>query len=488
MNDDRHEPAAAVRGMRDASLGRAGQQALQFAFTIALVRLLEPGDFGVVALCSVVTGFITLLGDLGTSTAVVQRRELNQGLLSSVWFLNVGVGVAAAVLLIVGSAPLAEALGNPGAAPVIRGLALVFPIRSLTLVHGALLQRNLRFDTVARSEVYGTLAGGVAAVAAALVGWGPWSLVVQQAVATTASGGVMALGTRWVPRARPSGTELRGIASFTANLSAYNTVYYAARNADNLLIGRFLGTGPLGVYDIGYRTILYPLRNVTNVVSTVAFPVLSRRQDDDRALLGGYLRIVRSICLVTFPMLAILAFLSPEFVGVVYGAKWADLVPVLSVLAPVGALQSVSSTVIILYQCKARTDLLLKVGVAESAVIVAGFVAGLRWGVLGVAISYLVTNLLLLYPVIHIAMGLVHARASDFFAVTWRPAVLAAVAGGCAYALGRLPLLIPAPPVVRLVVLSAAGAAVYVALGLMVVRDDVSWLVQRLREALGRPA
>lgn len=472
--------------MRDASLGRAGQQVLQFAFTIALVRLLDPGDFGVVALCSVITGFITLLGDLGTSAAVIQRRELNPRLLSSVWFLNVGVGVGAAILLILGSGPLAAALGNPHAAPVIRGLALVFPIRSLTLVHGALLQRDLRFNTVARSEVYGTLAGGLSAVGAALLGWGPWSLVVQQAVATTASGAVMALGARWLPRARPSRTELRGIASFTANLSAYNTVYYVARNADNLLIGRFLGTGALGVYDIGYRTILYPLRNVSNVVSTVAYPVLSRRQDDDPALLRGYLRIVRSICLLTFPMLTILAFLSPEFVGVVYGAKWAALVPVLAVLAPVGALQSVSATVIILYQCKARTDLLLRVGIIESAVIVGGFVVGLRWGVLGVAVSYLVSNLLLLYPVIRIPMALVHARASDFFAVTWKPAVLAVVAGGFAYAVGLLPGMDSAAILVRLVVLSAVGAAVYVGLSLVWVRDDVSWLATRLREALGR--
>ncbi|MDO8847176.1 MAG: lipopolysaccharide biosynthesis protein [Coriobacteriia bacterium] len=486
MTQDQHSPVAAVRGMRDASLGRAGQQVLQFAFTIALVRLLDPGDFGIVALCSVITGFITLLGDLGTSAAIVQRKELNPRLLSSVWVLNVGVGVGAAALLIVGSGPLAAALGNPHAAPVIRGLALVFPIRSLALVHGALLQRDLRFNTVARSEVYGTLAGGLSAVGVALLGWGPWSLVVQQMVATTVSGAVMAVGARWLPRARPSRAELRGIASFTANLSAYNTVYYAARNADNLLIGRFLGTGALGVYDIGYRTILYPLRNVTNVVSTVAYPVLSRRQDDDPGLLRGYLRIVRSIALVTFPMLAIMAFLSPEFVGVVYGPKWADLVPVLAVLAPVGALQSVTSTVIILYQSKARTDLLLRVGLVESAVIVGGFVVGLRWGVLGVAVSYLVTNLLLLYPVVRIPMGLVHARASDFFAATWKPAVLAAIAGVCAYAAGLWPPLHSASLVVQLIVLSAVGAGVYAALGLAFLRDDVDWLAARIREALGR--
>lgn len=486
MTEERHNQAAAVRGMRDASIGRAGQQVLQFAFTIALVRLLSPADFGVVALCSVITGFITLLGDLGTSAAIVQRRELNERLLSSVWLLNVGVGVGAAALLALGSGPLARALGNADAAGVIRGLALVFPVRSLALVHGALLQRDLRFGTVARSEVYGTLAGGLAAVGAALLSWGPWALVTQQMVATTVSGVVMALGAAWVPRARPSRAELRGIASFTANLSAYNTVYYVARNADNLLIGRFLGAAPLGVYDIGYRTVLYPLRNVSNVVSTVAYPVLSRRQDDDAGLLRGYLRIVRSICLVTFPMLAILAFLSPEFVGVVYGAKWTELVPVLAVLAPVGALQSVSATVIILYQSKARTDLLLRVGLIESAVIVGGFVVGLRWGVLGVAVSYLITNLLLLYPIILVPMRLVNARARDFFGAIWRPAALAAVAGVCAYAAGLWQPLHGASLVVQLVVLSIVGATVYLVLGLAFLRDDIDWLARRLREALGR--
>jgi PST family polysaccharide transporter len=472
--------------MRDAALGRVGQQVLQFAFTVALVRLLSPADFGVVALCAVVTGFITLLGDLGTSAAIVQRQELEPRLLSSVWVLNVGVGLGAAALFMLISTPLAAALGNPQAAPVFRGLALVFPIRSLALVHGALLQRELKFATIARSEVYGTLTGGLAAVAGALLGWGPWALVTQQMVATTVSGAVVALGAHWMPRARPSRAELKGIASFTANLSAYNTVYYVSRNADNLLIGRFLGTGPLGVYDIGYRTILYPLRNVTNVVSTVAYPVLSRRQDDDASLLRGYLRIVRSICLVTFPMLALLAFLSPEFVGVVYGSKWADLVPVLAVLAPVGALQSVTSTVIIVYWSKARTDLLLRIGIVESAVIVGGFIIGLRWGVLGVAVSYLVTNLLLLYPVVRIPMGLVQARAGDFFGAVWKPALLAAFAGGCAYAAGLWAPLHAAALVVQLVVLVALGGGVYLASSLVFLRDDVHWLLARLREALGR--
>jgi PST family polysaccharide transporter len=209
----------------------------------------------------------------------------------------------------------------------------------------------------------------------------------------------------------------KSISSYSLNLVAFNIINYFSRNADYFLIGKFLGDQPLGHYYLAYRIVLFPLQNITLVIARVIFPTLSKIQDNNSEVRRFYLKITNTIAFVTFPLIGIIAFASKYFVPLVFGSEWRlDLITTLIlILAPVGLIQSIASTVGSLYQIKAKTDWMFRWGLVYSSITILGFFIGLRWGVVGVAASYLVSNLLLVYPLFLFPLKLIQMNISKFF-------------------------------------------------------------------------
>jgi len=162
---------------------------------------------------------------------------------------------------------------------------------------------------------------------------------------------------------------------------------------------------------------LFPLQNITLVISRVIFPTLSKIQDDNNEIRRSYLKITNTIAFITFPLIGILAFTSTDFVQIIFGTEWnIDLITILIIiLAPVGLIQSISSTTGSLYQIKAKTDWMFRWGLFYSSITILGFLIGLRWGVIGVAASYLISNLLLVYPVFLFPFKLIDMNIGKFF-------------------------------------------------------------------------
>jgi PST family polysaccharide transporter len=302
----------------------------------------------------------------------------------------------------------------------------------------------------------------------ALLGKGVWALVFQSlANAVTAT---MALWwvSRWRPSFRLNFSEVRRISGYSANLTGFNLFNYFARNADYLLIGRFLGPFALGLYTLAYKLMLYPLQSITNVISRVVFPAFSEAQDDNARLRRGYLRTVSIIGMATFPMMVGLWVVASPFVTSLFGSKWQPVVPLIRIFAPLGMFQSVIATVGAIYQAKGRTDLLFRWGVASGIIYVAGFAFGLRWGIIGVAFTYMVLNLSLVIPSLLIPFALIDLRLKEVCRALRGPLVGSIFMG--LTVLGIHNVLPPMSPIVTLQLLVVLGVAAY---GL------ASWTVNR---------
>jgi O-antigen/teichoic acid export membrane protein len=175
-------------------------------------------------------------------------------------------------------------------------------------------------------------------------------------------------------------------------------VNYWARTLDQLLIGRFVGPAALGIYSRAYSLMLMPLSQVSRVVGRVMFPALSAIQDDKPRVKRVYLKSISVIGLITFPMMIGAFATSDHFILALLGNKWAGVIPVFKIFCLVGLLQSIWTTVGWIYQSQGRTGLYFAMGLIASAVFVLAFVIGIRWGIMGVAWSYAIGNLVLWYP------------------------------------------------------------------------------------------
>lgn len=429
-------PASAVaHGTKSLALAQVFNQVTRLVTNIVLARLLVPASFGLVAVAAVVISFLDQLKDGGTGSAIIQRKEVPKVLLNTVFALNVALGVLMAILLAISASPLANLLADQDATPVLRVFAAITFITSLGQVHHAMLRRDLRFKTIAVVSAIGTVAMGVSSITGASLGMGVWALVLGSLVGACVDTSLVWVTDRWRPGLEVSWSSLQSIWSYSANLFAGNVLTFFFSQSDKLLVSRYLGPAPLGIYSMAQRILSYPLTSIANVVNEVLFPALAQRQDNIAAMRSGYVRATQVVALVTFPLMGLATALSPWVVSFVLGPNWAELTPLIWVLAPVGALQSVTASAGGILMAKGRTDSLLKVTTITSVIVVLAYILGLRWGLLGMCVTYAIAVLITTPLQLLVSFREVELRVVSYLRGITPLAAYACVAGGATWAL-----------------------------------------------------
>jgi polysaccharide transporter, PST family len=371
------------------SLGsQTGKLGIQLAYQVLLARLLSPAAFGLVAMAAPILAFIRMFADLGLSQATIQRTEITQGELSLLFLMNVGASVLLGTLTIV-LAPLAGAFyGEPRVVGVTAAFGVLFLLEGFSTQHLAVLNRNLAFARLASTELFAVIAAAAAGLTAATRGFGYWSIVVGQAAQTITTLALAWILSGWRPGAPRGGRDWRNLIGFGGNIAGFNIVNYLARNLDNVLIGKFIGRDALGLYDRAYKLMLLPLTQFSQPLGRVALPLLARTRGDPDAYRAGFLRILEFVVVLTYPFILFAIVARQPLIAVVLGPKWAGVGPIFALLG-VGALYApVSNGVGWLFISQERTRELRNWGAVSSALFVASFVAGLRWGPVGVAASF----------------------------------------------------------------------------------------------------
>ena len=404
MSEFRHKT---INGIAWSVISQIGRLALTFVIGIILARLLSPREFGLIAMVTVITSFASIFAELGFSAALVQKQDVTQVHLSSVFWLNLGAGLTLTLIFMAGAPLVAFFYKEPMLTPLTMLISTNFFISSLNIVQNTLLSKALNFRTLSIVEITALLISGTVAIAMAATGYGVWSLAVQSVVLAAVTAILLWMQGNWRPSFIFRWTAVRDLLGFSLSLFGTKVLNYWVRNIDYLLIGRFLGTSPLGIYNKAYEVMLFPLTSVSRVLSRVMFPSFSIIQENKSRVASLYLQMTRTIALVTFPMMMGLFVTVESFVLVIFGPQWAGMIPVLRVLSLVGMTQSIGTLNGNLYLSQGRADLQLKVGLVLKTNAILGIVIGLQWGILGVAIGYAIASLINSYPSFYFAGRLV---------------------------------------------------------------------------------
>ncbi|MCH9739332.1 MAG: MOP flippase family protein [Epsilonproteobacteria bacterium] len=386
-----------------ATLGNIFRQIMQVVSIVILARILTPDDYGVYAILMIFIGFLNMFVGMGTSAAIIHIDKPSENLLSTIFFFNIGTSILFYFILFILAPYISIFFENPEIETMLRFAALTFIIASLSSVHATLFSKSLNFKTTTIIGNISILGSFIIGVAFAMKGYGVYSLVIR-ALADGLIGMILTwFFSNWKPKLFFSFQELKKIFHFTSNLTGFTLINYFARNADNFLIGKFLGSTSLGIYNIAYTIMLYPLQNISHTIIRVLFPALSEIKHDNQRVKNVYLKVIFFIALITFPLMSGLMATSDLLVAVIFGDKWQNLGSLLLILAPIGMMQSIVTTVGSLFMTKGNVNSMFKIGTINAIVTVASFIIGIQFGVEGVAISYLGANLLMLYPNLLIA-------------------------------------------------------------------------------------
>jgi PST family polysaccharide transporter len=269
--------------------------------------------------------------------------------------------------------------------------------------------------------------------------------------------------SKWRPQLSCKFSELRSIWKYSSNLVVFNFINYFSRNTDSILIGRFLGIESLGLYNVAYRILIFPLQNLTFVVTRALLPVLARKQDDLKEVGRFYLRTLAIISALSAPMMFGLWALRAPIIEVLMGPKWEGVIPILAWFAPLGFFQSLLSTTGTALAAIGRTDQLRTQGIVNTALILAAFWVGLQFGLMGLVIAYSVVTMVISLGTLHYTLRAVHSNLAGLMRVLLAPTLCAALMAAmivlCENFFAKHTI-----PIVRLVVLVPLGALLYAGL------------------------
>jgi O-antigen/teichoic acid export membrane protein len=326
--------------------------------------------------------------DLSLGVGLVQRPQISEEDRSTVFWTSAGVGLVLTAAGIGLSWPIASFFGEPQVQPLFAVLSLSFVVGSLGATHAALLHRAMDFRSISVRVTASTIAGGIVGVTLAILGFGAWSLIAQALVVALVSTTLLWISLPWRPRFMYSRRSLVDLGSFGARIFGVRILDYVRLNGDKILVGRVLGSAPLGAYTVAFNIVLMPLSRLFIAVADPMLPALSRLQDDRERVAAAWLRVNRVVAGIFAPALLGLVVVAPDFVTVLLGERWAQVGPLLQILS-IGVLaMGVSALGTQVLTALDRAGTLLRFSIAETALLVVAVVVGLRWGIVGVAVAY----------------------------------------------------------------------------------------------------
>ncbi len=334
--DIRPAPAADERASRDRAvvraiawtgLGRYLGQAVRWSMTLLVARILSPDDYGLVGMTALFAGLMALISEFGIGTAVLRMRNLSTDQLRQLHGLSLVLGILTCLVAWAAAIPLAAFFKRPEVAGVVMVSALGFVSSSLHTIPSAILQRELRFKTLAGVESVGAVLIALLTVGLAAGGAGYWSLVVPAVVVSVVNAVRFGFLTRVLPQ-RPSWSQVREAYSFSAWVFGGRVAGYIYASADFLVVGKVLGGAALGTYTFAWDLAQAPNDQINGLVSRVSTGFYSALQGDREGTIRLFSAFLEAVACISVPLIIGLACVAPEFVQVVLGPKWmASIVP-----------------------------------------------------------------------------------------------------------------------------------------------------------------
>lgn len=314
-----------------------GKQGLTVVIFAILAFLLNPIDFGILGMAMAWIAFIQVFSELGFGAALVQRHEINLNYFSTIFFINVALGISLTFIGILLSWPCALFFKTQEVQPIMAVLSLGFVINSFSLTYIAIAQRELRFRDLAIRDISASLIGGIAGIIFAFLKFGVWSLVVQSLINYAVGTILLWNMSKWKPQLKEfSFQNVKDLWDYSSKIFGFQIFKYFAQNNDKLIIGYLLGPIALGLYTFAYKLTVFPVITIVGSIGNYLFPKFSKIQEDLETIKSSYLFINKVINCIVAPCMVIIALLSPSLVPPIFGQKWVSTIPLIQILAILG--------------------------------------------------------------------------------------------------------------------------------------------------------
>jgi len=410
-----------LNNVRWVSISQCVKIICQLLGLVVFARYLTPHEIGLMSLTLVVVNFVNILRDMGSSAAIIQKDEIDETFKSSVFIMNVVVGFTLAFLFYASAHFISTFFEQKKLEYTIKLITLSFIFNGITSVHLALLERGSMFKKIAFVESLSSISSLIIGICFAINSYGVYSLVSQTLSFSIFTSISFYILSGWKPSFSFNINNIRSIFKFSSNLVFFNFINYFSRNSDQLIIGKFFSSSILGEYSLAYRVMLFPVQNITSVLTRSLYPILSRLQSSPSDSFRIYLKTIKAISLIVPAMMLGLSAVSNEFVILFFGNQWNTLPKLLTWLSIVGVLQAMVSTTGSVFMSRGRTDLLFYISVFNAVLQIGSFIVGAFYDIETLARLYLLANIIMFVPNMIMAIKILNGSIIELIVCIYKP-------------------------------------------------------------------
>ncbi|GAB3947693.1 colanic acid undecaprenyl disphosphate flippase WzxC [Spirosoma harenae] len=423
----------AMNGGKWITISTAISTSFQFLQIAVLARVLAPADFGIVSVSNLIIAFFQVFANLGFSNSIIYKQESDRDVLSTLYYLNLLIGLFIFTVIHLSSPFIIAFYHEPKLDRVLNLSSYYFVIAYFGQLYMFLLEKELRFKSVAIIDITGSVAGTAVTIALAYSGYHELSLIIGSLVMQIVKSVLqITFGIRFFfPKLYFNLSKVREHLRFGIYNMGDGFLGFVQANSDNIFLGGMLGVKMLGYYTIAYQLCVFPIMKLNPIILQVAYPILARMKDNTADLKKSYLKILDFISYCNMPLLAGLFITADSVVPLIYGPGWEQTIDLIRLFVFVGLFICLSHPLYTVAFTKGKPNLLFYLNLGTVIVkIPLVYVFGTYWGITGIAASFLLAtflNMVVNFAMVHYLIG---DFMSDFLKNIAKPTIFCLIMVG----------------------------------------------------------
>ena len=360
-----------------------GDQLITFLISIVLARLLGPEKYGTMSVMLIFVTIANVVIQNGFQTALIQKKEITDEDLSSVFWLGLVISAVLYGLIFLAAPQIAAFFGDPEIVPMLRVLSLVLFSGAVVSVQTAIVARRMEFRIQCKATIAADIISGVIGIFAAFHGLGTWALVLQQLIRNLSLLAVLYLSLRWRPRTVLSWERLKGLFSYGWKVLASGLIDTVYTNLYTPVISRLYNSAMVGYYNRGNQFPQVIVNSMAQTLQAVMLPAFSRTQSERETAARMLRRAIKLSGFVMFPVMFGIMAVAEPLVRLLLGTQWLPAVPLLQLCCLSYSVWHIHVANLQAINANGRSDIYLKLEIIKKLVGVAVLVMSVRLGITG---------------------------------------------------------------------------------------------------------
>lgn len=366
-----------------SAFGQFGKTGIMLIANIILARLLSPSEFGTMGILLVFLAFSDVFIDGGLASALIQKNNPSQEEYSGVFYFNAIISILCYTLLFFLAPSISLFFNDMTLTDMLRVIGIVLILNAIGIIQTTQLNIKLSFKKLSLYQVTSSLIGTIIAIALAFYGFGIWSLIYRNVSQSVILNGLLWYKSTWRPSSKFTFTHITGLFKFGGFMFLSTICEYIYSYIQPILIGKFFSMSELGCYTQARKLVEIPTNSLAGIVTSVAFPVLSRQKDNMEMFIKKSSSSLTKLSFITFPIMMWIVACSQDIILILFGEKWINAIPLLQILAIAGLFRIPSALNMCILMSLGKSKVFLGIQLLKRALGITCIIIGLAWGIYG---------------------------------------------------------------------------------------------------------